>query len=219
MNSIPEFKRYCRPFAPAENGPQPGFVIEFATDITSGKNVFGRELDEGDYAYFTANFATKIHSLGLWFEGYNDAALATSPRVYLVPGGNDVLRQSGAGADDFRMWNVIEQRIPTPFAINDENLNDLGFIPSTDSFSGEFAELRRFGDVRAHHITEGTDAVDEGQLTTSSRLVGRSVWNTRWLLFIPGATLHADPEFGLEEFANKVSDIKLQFETYSHEGR
>ena len=39
---VREFRLYCRPFANPADGVQPGFVIPFSTDITVGKNVFGR---------------------------------------------------------------------------------------------------------------------------------------------------------------------------------
>ena len=51
-----------------------------------------------------------------------------------------------------------------------------------------------------------------------TRLVGRSIWNTRWVLIIPGATLHADPEVGLDRFVDQVTDIKLIFDTYGQSG-
>jgi hypothetical protein len=55
-------------------------------------------------------------------------------------------------------------------------------------------------------------------MTFDSRLVGRSVWNTRWLLIIPGGTLLADGEEGLDEFTRNVSDIKLFFNTLGYSG-
>ena len=50
------------------------------------------------------------------------------------------------------------------------------------------------------------------------RLLGRSIWNTQWLLIIPGATLNADPNTGLDRFVDQVSDIKLIFDTYGQSG-
>ncbi len=214
---VPEFRQYCRPFADPSDGPQPGLVVEFSTEITPGRNVFGRELGGADHAYSAANFATKIRSLGVWFEGYNHTGLATTPRVYLVPVGNDVLRVANSDRPQTRRWNVVEQAIPVPFAINDANLARPGFIPSVAGTDGSFAERRRFGDFRAYHTGDG-GAIDPAQMATTSRLIGRSVWNTRWLLVIPGAALHADPDYGVDQFLRGVKDIKLQFETYSNEG-
>jgi hypothetical protein len=53
---------------------------------------------------------------------------------------------------------------------------------------------------------------------TSSRLVGRSVWNTQWKLVIPGYSLLNDERAGLDAFINSVSDIQLFLRTYSHSG-
>jgi hypothetical protein len=39
------------------------------------------------------------------------------------------------------------------------------------------------------------------------------------MLVIPGANLAADPMEGLTKFAETVTDIKLYFDTYSHQGR
>jgi hypothetical protein len=56
------------------------------------------------------------------------------------------------------------------------------------------------------------------QSTTDTRLIGRSVWNTQWLLIIPGGTLLADPDAGLDRFIDDVTDIKLFFQTYAYSG-
>ena len=71
--------------------------------------------------------------------------------------------------------------------------------------------------------------------TTDSRLIGRSVWNTRWVLIIPGGTLNSDRDEGLERLVNGsllagevapnglrdgngITDIRLFFQTYSFSG-
>ena len=46
------------------------------------------------------------------------ASLASSPRVYLVPAGGDRLRVSNSAELAVREWDVVEQRIPAPFIIN-----------------------------------------------------------------------------------------------------
>jgi hypothetical protein len=52
----------------------------------------------------------------------------------------------------------------------------------------------------------------------SSRLVGRSVWNTQWKLVIPAYGLLNDEQTGLTRFAASVDDIKLFVRTYSNSG-
>ncbi len=64
--------------------------------------------------------------------------------------------------------------------------------------------------LRKHHVA--------GEMTYDTRLVGRSVWNTRWLLIIPGGTLNADAAAGLDTFVRNISDIKLFFQTYGFSG-
>ena len=79
-SSSPFFTRHCRPFSTPEEGPQPGIVIRFSSEINNGVNFFGRPLAAGDHAYSTANYATKVRGFGVWLENYNAAGLATTPR-------------------------------------------------------------------------------------------------------------------------------------------
>jgi hypothetical protein len=44
------------------------------------------------------------------------------------------------------------------------------------------------------------------------------VWNTEWMLIIPGATLLSDANVGLDSFIQSVGDIEIFFETYSYSG-
>ena len=53
---------------------------------------------------------------------------------------------------------------------------------------------------------------------TNARLIGRSVWNSNWKLVIPGRTLRADPDVGLDVFLETVTDIQLFLRTYSYSG-
>ena len=53
---------------------------------------------------------------------------------------------------------------------------------------------------------------------TNARLVGRSAWNSKWKVIIPGKTLLANPNQGLQVFIDTVKDIKLHFQTYSTAG-
>ena len=53
---------------------------------------------------------------------------------------------------------------------------------------------------------------------TNNRLIGRSVWNSKWKLVVPGNVLLSDPTTGLDRFIKTVTDIKLHFDTYSYSG-
>lgn len=215
LNKMPEFVRHCRPFAA---GVQPGIVVRFSTTIEPGKNLFGHSLMAGDHAYSTANFATKVHSLGVWMDDYNAAGLATSPRAYLVPLGNDYLRSSSSAQPIVRAWSLVEQRIPTPFVINQSAIRSPDYIPTLEGVDGSFSDLRRHGDFRIYH-NNGDPEADDSELVQDSRLIGRSVWNSQWMLVIPGGGLGVDPHESLIKLADNITDIKLYFTTFSHQGQ
>lgn len=215
---IPEFRRYCRPFAPppgqAGSTPQPGLVIAFPTKIQFGQNFFGWDLSGGDSAYDPSQFATKIHSVGIWFENYDGMGLSLTPRVYLIPVGMDIMRSPSGDNLSTRQWRVMDQVLPEPFPISANQINNPDFIPIADGLGGSFIDIRRFAGLRAYHDS----GFNESQMSQDSRLIGRSVWNTQWMLIIPGGTLLNDPNAGLKGFIDSVSDIKLLFRTYSYSG-
>ena len=219
---VPEFRQYCRPFdTMPEDGIEPGIVIRFGTDIKAGENFFGRLLSGGDHTYDPSVYATKIRAAGIWFSDYQSESLEQdlpeAPRVYLLPAGVDMLSISTSGdPTQVRFWNVLDQRIPVPAPSVLDELDQSDWIPIYDSLNGVYGEERRFSSFRAYH--DGSDEINEDELTYNSRLVGRSVRNTQWVLIIPGRTLNADPEVGLNRFIEQVSDIKLVFETYGYSG-
>jgi hypothetical protein len=217
---FPPFKRFCRPFADEVSGAQPGIIIPFSTQVKFGQNFFGWPLGAGDSAYDPSNFATKIRSVGVWFSNYETAGLSSTPRVYLVPVGADVLRSPSA--DDFttREWHVVDQKLPVPFPVSDTELSEETWIPVNESLSDVLGGIRRFSSFRAFPDLDYMSEMQiiESQSTTDTRLVGRSVWNTQWLLIIPGGVLLADGEAGLDAFIDTVTDIKLFFQTYSYSG-
>lgn len=214
---LPEFRRYCRPFAVESDGPQPGLVIRFPTTINTGLNFFGWPLSQGDTAYDPTLFATKVRSVGVWFSNYQAAGLANAPRVYLVPAGADIVRTPASDTLATREWRVIDQKLPVPFPIGSADLSNPGWIPMLDSFGSlgdQFGDIQKFSSFRAYH----DNGFSSGQVLSSDRLIGRSVWNTDWMLIIPGATFLDQPEAGLERFIGAVSDIKIYFQTYSISG-
>jgi len=218
---VPEFRRMARSFAPESAGPQPGLVIPFDTTVTFGLNYFGWPLGGGDSAYDSSHFATKVRSVGLWFEGYSGAGLSQTPRVYLLPAGADVLRAPNAGDFETREWRVVDQKLPVPFPIGAIDLGDPDWIPLHDSLNEDLGGIRRISSFRAYHDSGG---FDPSETTTESRLIGRSVWNTKWMLIIPGGTLLANPNQGLDTFIHGqdggggISDILLFFQTYAYSG-
>ncbi|MDR0993438.1 MAG: LamG domain-containing protein [Verrucomicrobiota bacterium] len=235
LYDLPEFKEYCVPFSSTTNR-EPGLVIPFSSWILPGMNYFGRPLAGGDNAYDATHIATKIRSVGIWFTGYNTAfntnqtsgaGLANEPRIYLVPVGNDLMRTPARDRRGIRSWQVFDQALPLPYNIGRADLNKPDWIPLFDSLSGSFAQRRRHASMRAYH---DSGEFNEADLCSNSRLVGRSVWNTKWLLIIPGRTLLSDADEAMERFiygtvradgsrdGAGVTDIKLLFKTYSHPG-
>ncbi|MCI0536034.1 MAG: hypothetical protein L0Z50_12485 [Verrucomicrobiales bacterium] len=213
---LPEFRRYCRAFAPEQAGnPQPGLVINFPSTVAFGLNYFGWPLGAEDSAYDATRFATKIRSSGILFENYPGTELAATPRVYLIPVGTDILRAARGGPQDLRNFKIVDQRIPIPFPIGESDLHNPAWIPKNESVSGAFTDIRRYSSFHAY--AGDSDAFDPAA-STESRLIGRSVWNTQWVLIIPGGTLLADANTGLSTFINSVSDITVFFQTYSASG-
>ena len=224
---VTEFRRYARPFAPATDSlgnpvVEPGLVLRFSTSVLAGDNVFGRPLSGGDHAYDPSVFATKIRSVGVWFSDYlsgdvlND--LPQAPRIYLIPVGQDVMSVANAPSpDQVRYWNVVDQSVPVPLPALTSDLDRSAYVPLLDSLNWNAgSEELRYSSFRAYH--DGGSAINFEELILDSRLVGRSVWNTEWVLIIPGQTLNNDPYEGLDRFISQVSDIKLVFQTYGHSG-
>lgn len=228
--SVPEFRRYARPFAPESAGPQPGLVLEFTTNVTFGLNFFGWDLGPGDSSYDSSQFATRVRSVGTWFGNYAQLPLADDPRIYLFPVGADVLRAPDANDFSTREWQVVDQAIPIPFPIASQDLDRFDWQPIADTLSGSPVDIRRFARFRAYHFSE---PFDDAQVIADSRLVGRSVWNRRWKIIIPGGTFLNDPVEGLDTFIHGqripggggerdgqgVDDILIFFKTYAYSGR
>ena len=219
----PAFQRYARPFNPTL--PQePALVIPFPTTIQFGLNAFGWPLGGLDSSYDSSQFATKIRGVGVWLSNYNPIELSNTPRVYLLPVGNDIMRTPTDDGRSIREWTIYDQKIPVPFPISEGDFSDPDWIPINDSVSGSFSDLRKFSSFRAYH-----GVYDESNIISDSRLIGRSVWNTQWVLIIPAGTLlndrdeglarliHGSDQFG-ERDGNGIKDIVLYFNTYSYSG-
>ncbi|WP_309380935.1 PA14 domain-containing protein [Cerasicoccus frondis] len=219
---VPEYRRYCSPSRSESSGPLPALVITFSSAIASGQNFFGWPLGGGDSSYDSSRFSTRVSSVGVWFENYDGNELALTPRVYLVPVGIDIIRSpSDEGA--IRQFNVYDQAIPMPETSISSYSSDDGWIPSIDTVTEGWGTMRRYSRFRAYH----DDGFDESEMTSDTRLIARSVWNTEWMLVITGDTLLADPDEGITRFIfgdpidpddTGVTDIKLFFETYSYSG-
>ncbi|MBN9691935.1 MAG: VCBS repeat-containing protein [Verrucomicrobia bacterium] len=208
---LPEFRRYCRPFAARTQFAQPGLVFRFGSTVTAGRNFFGQPLSAGDSSYDPTMFATKIRSAGVHLAGYPVDKLARTPYVYLVPAGMDVMTIPDSPTLETRTWNIVDQAIPVPHPTGLADLGRPNWIAALDSLSSPLGAVRRFSSFRA-------GVTDDDPEYNATRFIGRSVWNTDWYLIIPGQTLHGSPNTGLTEFNLAVEDIVLTFETYGYSG-
>jgi hypothetical protein len=227
---LPEFQRYAIAFQP-HNDVEPGIVIPFTTNVDFGLNFFGWPLGGGDSAYNSTCFTTKVRSVGVWFSNYNNVAsggLSNTPGVYLIPVGSDIQRSPNGTNGETRQFEVLDQALPAPFVVGQGDMQKTDWIPSVDSLTDTFAAMRRYPSFRAYH---DAGQFNEAEVDRDSRLIGRSVWNTQWLLIIPAGSFSADRDEALRRFidggllsngtrdGNGISDIKIFFETYAYPGR
>ena len=215
--AIPEIARHCQPLQ-SENATalrEPGLVIPFPTSINNAENFFGKTLQGGESQFSSADYATKIAAVGVDFAGYDRlttqtaTGLATEPNIYLVPVGTDYMRAPAGTARKVLGWTVVDQVMPLPYTIGSAQLDDEAWISTMrglDGTSDSAATIRRHSTMRA------------GGDFTSTRLVGRSVWNDKWLLVIPASSLNADRVRALDTFIGGVGDIKLGIKAYSRQG-
>jgi hypothetical protein len=151
--------------------------------------------------------------------------LAATPYIYLVPVGLDSMRSPALGdTSEVRTWSVDDVAIPLPFNIGGSEFSSAQLYQSSDSLSEEPFVIRKHQAFRP--ISSGTlfDPIIYAGVGlkrsqwTNNRLVGRSVWNSKWKLIIPGETLLNNPDEGLERLLRTLNDIKLHFVTYSYSG-
>ena len=153
-------------------------------------------------------------------------ALSATPYVYLIPVGVDSMRSPPLGdSGGIRTWAVDDVAIPMPFNIGASDFSTKQLWQSSDSLTEPLFTLRKHqafrpvatASVFSPSLYTGAGTLQRSQYT-NNRLVGRSVWNSKWKLVIPGKTLLNDPNEGLDRFIRTVTDIKLHFVTYSYSG-
>ena len=124
----------------------------------------------------------------------------------MIPAGSDVMSiPTSADPGVVKIWNVQDQSIPIPLPATSSSLDNGKWIPLLDGLNGRMGEPRKFSMFRAYH--DGTSAVNMDELVADTRLVGRSVWNTRWIIIIPGRMLNSDPNVGLDRFIQQITEI------------
>lgn len=231
----PDVARYCNNLKKPDGSAVPGIVIPFGSTIEHLKNFFGLSLAAGDSAYTPGSFATKISSVGIALPGYigmnsygaggaggsassSANALSTTPYLYLIPCGSDcMLAPPLGGTNTTRSWTVHDQALPLPYNLGASAFNSTQFFDANGTLSEQPWILRKHqpfrpvSDASMFYSSIPTEF-------TNTRLIGRSVWNTRWKIVIPAYTLLSDEQDGLNRFVASVKDIQLFLRTYSHSG-
>lgn len=213
IRQLPEFKNFCQVYSPMAVD-EPAIVIPFSTEISAGRNVFGLPLAGRDTVFDPAHFTTKIRGATVALVNYEQnagAALTRTPRVYLVPVGIDRQRTPMTGGTEVRDWHVSDQVWPIPYPSAAGNIQ----LPLENVGTDNLHVIRRFAPLRAYDENE---LLSLPRVPYDTRLIGRSVWNTRWVLIIPASSLSSGTTTALSTFIESVDDIKLLLETYSYSG-
>jgi hypothetical protein len=158
----------------------------------------------------------------VWF--LDPQGLSATPYVYLIPVGVDSMRSPPLGdASQIRTWSVQDLAIPMPFNIGGSDFSTKKLYQSADSLMEPLFGIRKHpafravSDIAKFELVFYSDSLPRTEFL-NERLVGRSVWNSQWKLVIPGRTLLADPNEGLDRLIQTLTDIKLNFTTYSYSG-
>jgi hypothetical protein len=153
-------------------------------------------------------------------------ALAATPYVYLIPAGLDSMRSPPLGDESrVRTWSVQDVTIPMPFNIGNSDFSNKQLWQSSQSLSEPLFSVRKHQAFRpvpsaavfTPNIYGSNGGLSRSQFT-NSRLIGRSVWNSKWKLVIPGQTLLNNPSEGLDRFIQSVRDVKIHIVSYSFSG-
>jgi hypothetical protein len=245
LMSDSDVRRNCLQIGDGSGTAVPGIVLTFSTTIANSQNLFGNPLAPGDHNYSPSSFATKIFALGVCFDGYigmdnptvgggttppdptlDPNALAATPYVYLIPVGEDSMRSPPLGdASNIRSWKVDDVAVPLPFNVSAAAFSSTPFYTSANSLTEPLFAIREHQAFRPVSTTSvfntsiyGANGGLQPSQYTNKRLIGRSVWNSQWKLVIPGRTLLADANQGLDRFIQSVKDVHLYLLTYSYAG-
>lgn len=198
LEELPLMRSYAQLDPPSELGGTagrdrgPAIVITFFTESTNA-NIFGNGPSQQcgiDRFELTEN--VKIRNYWLKFEGVDACAGLglCSPEgsfdVFFFPYGASVLkeRNNGPFIGEPRHWYVVDQWLPLPptFTDIDSGFEDRSYNlwrESGDTFDNFLNSIKRFNESRAQ--VEIQQPIEK-----RPDLAGRSVWNTQWVLVIPG---------------------------------
>ncbi|MET0263333.1 MAG: hypothetical protein ABW223_10580, partial [Rariglobus sp.] len=233
----PDVAEYASNIRKSNGSAVPGIVIPFTTTVGHGLNFFGQPLAAGDHAYTASNYATKIHASGVVLKGYigmdpysagtpnaggpassNSNALSATPYVYLIPVGVDsMLAPSLGDTGAVRSWRVKDQAVPLPFNLGQSDFSSTQFFSPQGTLNEQLWITRKHQAFRPVADPAFFYSTLPGEFT-NRRLIGRSVWNSKWKLVIPAYTLLNKEQDGLDRFVRSVNDVQVFLRTYSHSG-
>jgi hypothetical protein len=233
----PDVANYCRNLQKPDGSAVPGIIIPFRTAVQHGQNFFGLPLADGDHSFSASNFSTKIYSVGVVLSGYvgmdpnlngstvpvvvfgsTPNALSATPYMYLIPTGTDYMRSPPLGdLEQIRGWSVADQALPLPFNLGATAFSASQYVTANGSLTEQPWVLRKHQAFRAVSDPSFFYSTVPAEFT-SSRLVGRSAWNSGWKIVIPAYSLYSNEQEGLNRLAASLTDIKLFLRTYSNAG-
>ncbi len=196
---VPAFRQLASFDSNRDAGP--AIVLAFATEV-GGQTLFGQR--RGTTFGAPANFDTcsnpRLFEFAILLEGVdNPSALGVDSRLifaHFLPVGSCMLREPESGdcaLRSVRNWAVVDQRIPGVSAAYRDSggaILDSFAIPRLAT-SPDLNVINRFPVTQAQ--IRATD-----QPVFQDDLAGWSVWNTQWLLAIPG-----------RQFANPADDVDV----------
>jgi hypothetical protein len=150
--------------------------------------------------------------------GDSPNSLSATPYLYLIPTGVDYMLAPAFGDTGvIRSWNVADQALPLPYNLGATDFNGTQFFQTNGTLSEQPWIIRKHQAFRPVNDPAFFFSTLPQEFT-SSRLIGRSVWNSQWKIVIPAYTLLNDEEEGLDRFVRSVKDIQIFLRTYSHSG-
>lgn len=206
LRQVPEFNACCLSDWNRDQGPVPGLVFEFKTEVSAGKNLFGLDRAGRDPVTPYNAFANRIERVAVRLTGYQEDANGAHPQALLIPAGSDILRTLQDGKN--QAWNVLDAKLPL-----------MGERPATNhGLDVAKLPLRQMQAMTAYY---DDNFVPEDLTAYSTRLFGRALENTRWLLVIPGekVAVNGSAEEGLRTLIGSgdqmLQDIEVWFKIYS----
>jgi uncharacterized membrane protein len=235
IEDLEEIRELAQVHAQRHHGP--GIVISFSTEL-DGRNFFGQgpDLPFGN-ANFSATRNVKIRNFAIRFDGVDPGPLGADPQsgsvdVYFIPAGDSVLRENTNKPDVedelVTRWAVVDQFLPPPLLAAEDEVVDRAYNPwvSMAEAGGNF-----LNEIKRHRDAEAQIELGQSEHRFNTGLAGRSAWNTRWVLIIPGRqwTSSSDPaviRHKLLQFIygatasptaeSGITDIRLVLQGYAH---